>query len=65
VLLADVLHHIAESRRPALLRSIAQLLERVPRLRIVIKDVEPGTWRARLGYWSDRFVTGDRDVSQR
>jgi len=63
VLIADVLHHIPESARPAFLRSLAVLLERVPVLRIVVKDVEPGSWRAVLGYWSDRYVTGDRHVS--
>ena len=38
------------------------LLERVPQIRIIVKDVEPGYWRARLGYWSDRYITGDLDV---
>ena len=63
ILLADVLHHVPESARLPLLRSISVVLERVPRLRIIVKDVEPGSWRARLGYWSDRYVTGDRQVS--
>jgi hypothetical protein len=35
----------------------------VPQLRIIVKDVEPGSWRAQLGYWSDRYITGDLDVS--
>ncbi len=30
---------------------------------LVVKDVEPGHLRARLGYWSDRYITGDRNVS--
>jgi hypothetical protein len=63
VLIADVLHHVPESSRPVFLHSVAVLLERVPALRIVVKDVEPGSWRALLGYWSDRYVTGDRQVS--
>jgi hypothetical protein len=25
--------------------------------------VEPGSWRALLGYWSDRYITGDLGVS--
>jgi hypothetical protein len=32
-------------------------------LRIIVKDVEPGSWRALLGFWSDRYITGDLDVS--
>jgi methyltransferase family protein len=63
ILIADVLHHIPESARASFLRSIRVLLERVPQLRIIVKDVEPGSWRALLGFWADRYVTGDRNVS--
>lgn len=62
ILIADVMHHIPESTRREFLASVAVLLERVPRLRIIVKDVEPGHWRALLGYWSDRYITGDRNV---
>ena len=30
---------------------------------LVVKDVEPGHPRALLGYWSDRYITRDRNVS--
>jgi hypothetical protein len=63
VLIADVLHHIPEPARHDFLGAVRILLERVPQLRIIVKDVEPGSWRARLGYWSDRYITGDRQVS--
>jgi hypothetical protein len=63
ILIADVLHPIPESARASFLRSIRVLLERVPQLRIIVKDVEPGSWRALLGFWADRYVTGDRNVS--
>ncbi|MGA2552255.1 MAG: class I SAM-dependent methyltransferase [Burkholderiaceae bacterium] len=63
LLIADVLHHIPEAGRGRFLGSVNQLLERLPNLRIVVKDVEPGSLRARLGYWSDRYITGDRSVS--
>jgi hypothetical protein len=63
LLIADVLHHIPEPARHEFLGAVRTLLERQPRLRIVVKDVEPGSWRALLGYWSDRYVTGDRLVS--
>ena len=62
ILIADVLHHIPESARANFLRSIRVLLERVPQLRIIVKDVEPGSWRALLGFWADRYITGDRHV---
>jgi len=63
ILIADVMHHIPESARASFLRSIRVLLERVPQLRIIVKDVEPGSWRALLGFWADRYITGDRNVS--
>jgi hypothetical protein len=63
LLLADVMHHVPPTQRPSFLTSIAELLRRQPALRLIVKDVEPGHWRATLGYWSDRYVTGDRDVS--
>jgi len=63
ILIADVMHHIPESVRAGFLGSIRILLERAPKLRIVVKDVEPGHWRALIGYWSDRYITGDRSVS--
>jgi hypothetical protein len=63
LLIADVMHHIPKASRDAFLDSIRVFLERVPHLRIIVKDVEPGSWRARLGLWSDRYITGDLDVS--
>jgi hypothetical protein len=63
ILIADVVHHIPAPQRPEFFRSVRLLLERVPRLRVIVKDVEPGSWRANLGFWSDRYVTGDRHVS--
>jgi hypothetical protein len=63
ILLADVMHHIPRAAREHFLGSVAMLLERMPNLRIVVKDVEPGSWRAILGYWSDLCITGDPDVN--
>jgi hypothetical protein len=63
ILIADVMHHIPVSARRKFLDSISVLLERTPDLRIIVKDVEPGHWRALLGSWSDRYITGDRNVS--
>lgn len=63
LLIADVVHHIPVSERGHFLNSVEELLDRVPSLRIVVKDVEPGSPRALLGYWSDLWITGDRTVS--
>jgi hypothetical protein len=63
LLIADVLHHIPVAERSGFLGAVRALLERVPHLRIIVKDVEPGSWRAILGSLSDRYITGDLDVS--
>ena len=63
ILISDVMHHIPESARHKFLDSVGVLLKRVPGLRIIVKDVEPGHWRALLGFWSDRYITGDQNVS--
>lgn len=63
ILIADVMHHIPPAARQGFLASVRVLLDRAPKLRIIVKDVEPGSWRALLGFWSDRYVTGDRNVS--
>jgi cyclopropane fatty-acyl-phospholipid synthase-like methyltransferase len=63
ILLADVMHHIPSAERAAFLQLLGTLLARRRQLVILVKDVEPGHWRARLGFWSDRYITGDRHVS--
>jgi hypothetical protein len=63
ILIADVMHHIPRLSRHKFLDSVGVLLDREPSLRIIVKDVEPGHWRALLGSWSDRYITGDRNVS--
>jgi hypothetical protein len=63
ILIADVMHHIPEAARRNFLNSVNVLVERTPQLRTIVKDVEPGHWRAVLGLLSDRYVTGDQNVS--
>src|ERR1700676_4463622 len=63
LLIADVMHHIPQTARRGFLDSVRVLLDRKPALRIIVKDVEPGYWRSLLGYWSDRYITGDGNVS--
>lgn len=62
LLLSDVIHHVPAAERDAFLAVVAEALQRAPHLRIIVKDVEPGHWRATLGRLSDRYVTGDRHV---
>jgi hypothetical protein len=63
VLIADVMHHVPPASRPALVRCLGNLLERNPALKIIVKDIEPGSWRAQLSYWADHYITGDRGVT--
>jgi len=62
LLLSDVMHHVPVTQRNAFLNVVAALMKRSKSMRVVVKDVEPGHWRALLGEWSDRYVTGDRGV---
>lgn len=63
VLLADVMHHVPRGSRPQLVQCLGKLLERNPALKIIVKDIEPGSWRARLSYWADHYITGDAGVT--
>jgi 2-polyprenyl-3-methyl-5-hydroxy-6-metoxy-1,4-benzoquinol methylase len=63
VLVSDVLHHVPRDRQASFVRDLVDLIARRPGSVLLVKDVEPGYLRARLGYWSDRYITGDRDVS--
>lgn len=62
ILLADVMHHVPPGSRPALVRCLGTLFERTPALKIIVKDIEPGSWRAWLACWTDHYITGDRGV---
>ncbi|HVE48996.1 MAG TPA: class I SAM-dependent methyltransferase [Casimicrobiaceae bacterium] len=62
LLMTDVMHHVPPGERGALLKTISDVMRAAPSLRIIVKDVEPGYFRARLGYLSDRYITGDREV---
>ncbi|MGE0315633.1 MAG: methyltransferase domain-containing protein [Lautropia sp.] len=62
ILMSDVVHHLAPAPRREVFATIAALSARRPGLLLLVKDVEPGSPRALLGLWSDRYLTGDRDV---
>jgi SAM-dependent methyltransferase len=61
IVIADVLHHVPVHMRSDLLNDAAALT--APGGRIVIKEWLWGRLIAgRLGYWADRYITGDKDV---
>jgi hypothetical protein len=61
VVLADVLHHVPARERESLLHDVAAFSGESLRF-VVVKEVAPQGWRARLGLLSDWYVTGDRHV---
>ncbi|GLH95734.1 class I SAM-dependent methyltransferase [Phytohabitans aurantiacus] len=61
VVIVDVLHHVPAHMRRDLLNDAATLT--APGGRIVVKEWLWGRLIAgRLGYWADRYITGDKDV---
>ena len=62
VVIADVLHHVPPAERAELLSAVDDLLS--PHGVLLIKEsvvvASPGYW---LGHFSDRWITGDRNVS--
>lgn len=62
VVIADVLHHVPPSLRPGLLDDVAMLLsdDGVVLVKDTVVVKSPGYW---MGRFSDRWITGDRNVS--
>jgi len=62
IVIADVLHHVPPSMRKALLSDVANLLsdDGVLLVKETVVVRSPGYW---MGRFSDRWITGDRNVS--
>lgn len=63
VLLCDVMHHVPVAERDAFALALLELLRANPGAVLIVKDVEPGHFRASLGWWADRNITGDKSVA--
>jgi 2-polyprenyl-3-methyl-5-hydroxy-6-metoxy-1,4-benzoquinol methylase len=63
VMTSDVLHHVPMVARRAFVAELIAAFDPAAAATLIIKDVEPGHWRAALGRWSDRYITGDRNVA--
>lgn len=61
ILVSDVIHHIPVQDRTAFLQSVARFVGDAD-CSIVIKDVQPNTPRAKLAWFADRYISGDRNV---
>ena len=62
IVIADVLHHVPPSMRPALLEDVSAMLSDTGVLLVkeTVVVASPGYW---MGRFSDRYITGDRNVS--
>jgi 2-polyprenyl-3-methyl-5-hydroxy-6-metoxy-1,4-benzoquinol methylase len=62
IIISDVLHHIPLSDRTEFFKGLKELINKAKTL-LLIKEVEPGGFISRLGYLSDRYISGDKKVS--
>jgi SAM-dependent methyltransferase len=63
LIMTDVLHHIPRDNRNAFLKHVSEASYRIGCNLILIKDIEPGHFRAFLSLLSDLLITGDSAVS--
>jgi trans-aconitate methyltransferase len=61
VILSDVVHHIAPGQRPQFFAELAPLLANRSTL-LAIKEVRPGSFKARLALAADHHISGERQV---
>lgn len=59
-IVVDVVHHVTPGERHSFLACVAGTLR--PGAPLLVKDVEPGHFRATLGYWCDKYLSGDMGV---
>lgn len=63
ILVSDVVHHVPITERAKFLDDLRDLARADGTKVIVLKDIEPGGFRARLSLWADRYISGDPGVS--
>jgi hypothetical protein len=61
VLVCDVIHHVPPPDRAGFFADVRDLVEGHA-ASLVVKDVEPGSFRATLSFLADRYVSGDKKV---
>jgi len=61
VMVSDVIHHVPVDSRAAFFADLRLVVADRPTT-LVVKDVEPGSFRSHLSLWADRYISGDRQV---
>lgn len=63
ILISDVVHHVPVKERQGFFSDLLLLAGSKKDMRIIIKDIEPGYFRAFLGRFADRWISGDKEMS--
>ena len=64
ILLSDVIHHIPINSRNIFFSELKEIIVNSQKnIKLIIKDIEPGSFRSKLSMFSDRFISGDQNVS--
>ena len=62
IVVSDVLHHVPPPERRQFFADLRTLVGG-KKSTLFVKDLEPGSWKATVGYLADRYVSGDKGVS--
>jgi len=64
ILISDVIHHIPINSRNVFFSELKEIIVNSEKsVKLIIKDIEPGSFRSNLSLFSDRCVSGDQNVS--
>jgi hypothetical protein len=61
VMVSDVIHHVPVESRSSFFADLRLVVADRPTT-LVVKDVQPGSFRSSLSLWADWYVSGDRQV---
>ena len=62
IIIADVVHHVPVETRASFFADLAACRSSAGAVRLLVKDIQPGSLRAWLAKVADWYVTGDRNV---
>jgi 2-polyprenyl-3-methyl-5-hydroxy-6-metoxy-1,4-benzoquinol methylase len=63
IIISDVIHHVPVSMREQFFTDIREVCNRRNQtVIIIIKEFHPGSFKSWLGYISDRYISGDKNV---
>lgn len=64
ILISDVIHHVPINSRNIFFSELKEIIVTSKKnIKLIIKDIEPGSFRSNLSLFSDRCISGDQNVS--